>query len=320
MKSQFIWMDGNLVPFNDAKVHFLSPTLHYGIGVFEGIRCYDTPKGAAIFRLEEHLERFVNSAIILGIQDFLYSVAELRDAVHETVLANEVSSCYIRPVLYMEGPLNLNLDSYRSHVGIAVWEWEAYLGEDGQEKGVRMMVSSFTRLHPNAHMTKSKAGGNYVNSILASTLAHRYGYDDAIMLDPEGYVAEGSGMNIFIVRNGEIYTPPRTTILEGITRDSIINLARDEGYIVNEEPIVRDQVYIADEVFVCGTAAEVAAVTEVDTRRIGKGEMGMVTRKIRGAFFDTVHGKGQRAEGWLDYVGENRGLQMKVDSAMVFSK
>jgi branched-chain amino acid aminotransferase len=220
----------------------------------------------------------------------------------------------------MEGPLNLNLDSYRSHVGIAVWEWEAYLGEDGQEKGVRMMVSSFTRLHPNAHMTKSKAGGNYVNSILASTLAHRCGYDDAIMLDPEGYVAEGSGMNIFIVRNGEIYTPPRTTILEGITRDSIINLARDEGYIVNEEPIVRDQVYIADEVFVCGTAAEVAAVTEVDTRRIGKGEMGMVTRKIRGAFFDTVHGKGQRAEGWLDYVGENRGLQMKVDSAMVFSK
>ncbi len=302
MKSKFIWMDGKLVPFDDARVHLLSPTLHYGVGVFEGIRCYETPDGPAVFRLEEHLERFVNSAVIIGIQDFPYSIAELRDAVHETILANEVTNCYIRPVLYMEGPLNLNLDNYHSRVGIAVWEWGAYLGEEGLENGVRMIVSSFTRLHPNVIMTKSKAGGNYINSILASTLAHRYGYDDAIMLDPEGYVAECSGMNIFIVQDDKIFTPPRASILEGITRGSVIILARDEGYVVIEELITRDQLYIAEEVFVCGTAAEVTAVTEIDTRRIGNGKMGPTTRKIQEAFFTTVHGKGHFAKAWLDYV------------------
>jgi branched-chain amino acid aminotransferase len=302
MKSKYIWMDGKLVPFEKATVHFLSPTLHYGYGAFEGIRCYDTDGGPAVFRLPEHLKRFVDSIQILGIQDFDYTVDDLRQAVHHTIQANGFSACYIRPALYMEGPLALNLDEYRSHLGIAVWEWGAYLGEEALEKGVRMMVSSFTRLHPNVHMTKSKATGNYVNSILAKTLAHRYGFDDAIMLDPEGYVSEGSGMNIFIVRDGVIYTPTRATILEGITRDSVIVLARDLGYTLVEEPLVRDQLYIADEVFVCGTAAEVTAVTEIDTRPIGSGRMGVVTKAIQQEFFKTVRGHGDRSAAWLDYV------------------
>jgi branched-chain amino acid aminotransferase len=302
MESKYIWMNGELVPYEAATVHFLSPSLHYGMGVFEGIRCYATENGPAIFRLPEHLKRFIDSALILGILDFPYSLEELQAAVHQTILANQFTGCYIRPALYMEGPLNLNLDNYQSKVGIAVWEWGAYLGEEALEKGVRMMVSSFTRLHPNAHMTKAKAGGNYVNSIMASTLAHRNGYDDAIMLDPEGYVAEGSGMNIFVVRGGTIYTPARATILEGITRDSLVVLARDMGYSLIEEPIVRDQLYIADEVFVCGTAAEVTAVAEIDTRKIGSGKMGPVTRAIQKEFFKTVQGKGQRSAEWLDYV------------------
>ena len=302
MKSKFIWMDGKLVPFEDATVHFLSSTIHYGFGAFEGIRCYNTPNGPAVFRLDEHLKRFVDSAQILGIQDLPYSIAELQTAVFETIRANELRGCYIRPAIYMDGPLALNLDDYKSHVGIAVWEWGAYLGEDALEKGVRMAVSSFTRLHPNVHMTKSKAGGNYVNSILASTLAHRFGFDDAIMLDPEGYVSEGSGMNIFILRDNVIYTPPRATILEGITRDSVITLARDSGYSVVEESIVRDQLYIADEVFVCGTAAEVTAVAEIDTRKIGSGQMGPVTRKLQKEFFKAARGEGKHSTEWLTYV------------------
>lgn len=302
MLSKYIWMNGEMVPFEDATVHFLSPTVHYGFGAFEGIRCYQTPKGPAVFRLREHLKRFLDSALILGIQDLNYTLDELREAVYQTIQVNDLTACYIRPAAYMEGPLNLNLDSYQTKLGIAVWEWGAYLGEDALEKGVRMVVSSFTRLHPNIHMTKSKASGNYVNSILATTLAHRYGFDDAIMLDPEGYVAEGAGMNIFIVRDGVIYTPSRATILEGITRDSIITLARDAGYTLVEEPIVRDQLYIADEVFVCGTAAEVTAVTEIDTRRIGSGRMGPLTKEIQQEFFKTVRGEGKRSEEWLDYV------------------
>jgi len=302
MESKYIWMNGELVPFEAATVHFLSPSLHYGMGVFEGIRCYATENGPAIFRLQEHLKRFIDSALIVGILDFPYSLEELREAVHQTIQANQFTGCYIRPALYMEGPLNLNLDSYQSKVGIAVWEWGAYLGEEALEKGVRMVVSSFTRLHPNVHMTKAKAGGNYVNSIMASTLAHRHGYDDAIMLDPEGYVAEGSGMNIFVVRGDTIYTPPRATILEGITRDAVMVLARDLGYAVIEEPIVRDQLYIADEVFVCGTAAEVTAVAEIDTRKIGSGQMGPVTRAVQKEFFKTVQGKGMRSAAWLEYI------------------
>jgi len=255
-----------------------------------------------IFRLQEHLQRFVNSAIIIGIQDFPYSLEELRTAVHETIQANSLRECYIRPAIYMDGALGLNADVYKTRVGIAVWEWGAYLGAEALEKGVRMMVSSFTRMHHNSFMTKAKAAGNYVNSVMAKTLAHRNGYDEAIMIDPDGYVAECSGMNIFAVRDQVIYTPPRATILEGITRDSVMIIASDLGYKIVEEPLVRDQLYIADEVFVCGTAAEVTAVCEIDTRQIGSGIMGPVTRHLQQAFFETVRGKGSRSAEWLDYV------------------
>ena len=302
MRSKYIWMDEELVPYEQATVHFLSPTLHYGFGVFEGARCYNTADGPAAFRLEEHLKRFVNSALIIGIQDFPFPVETLRTAVHKTIQANELRDCYIRPAIYMDGTLGLNADAYKTHVGIAVWEWGAYLGEEALEKGVRMTVSSFTRMHHNSFMTKAKAAGNYVNSIMAKTLAHRDGYDEAIMIDPDGYVAECSGMNIFIVRDQVIYTPPRATILEGITRDSVITIAKDLGYDIVEEPLVRDQLYIADEVFVCGTAAEVTAVCEIDTRKIGPGTMGPVTRHIQKTFFETVRGKGLRSAAWLDYV------------------
>jgi branched-chain amino acid aminotransferase len=295
-------MNGELVPYEQATVHFMSPTLHYGFGVFEGARCYDTQNGPAAFRLYEHLKRFVDSALIIGIQDFPYSIDELRTAVHETIRANQLRECYIRPAIYMDGPLGLNADNYQTKVGIAVWEWGAYLGEDALEKGVRMTVSSFTRMHHNSFMTKAKAAGNYVNSIMAKTLAHRDGYDEAIMVDPDGYIAECSGMNIFMVRNQVIYTPPRATILEGITRDSILTIANDLGYKVVEEQLVRDQLYIADEVFVSGTAAEVTAVCEIDTRRIGIGSMGPVTRILQKVFFETVKGNGPRSKEWLDYV------------------
>ena len=302
MKSNFIWMNGELIPYEQATVHFLSPTIHYGFGAFEGARCYDTPNGPAAFRLYEHLKRFVDSALILGIRDFPYSIEELRTAVHETIHANQLQECYIRPAIYMDGPLGLNADAYQTRVGIAVWEWGAYLGEDALEKGVRMTVSSFTRMHHNSFMTKAKAAGNYVNSIMAKTLAHRDGYDEAIMVDPDGYIAECSGMNIFIVRNKVIYTPPRATILEGITRDSILTIAKDLGYQIVEEPLVRDQLYISDEVFVSGTAAEVTAVCEIDTRKIGIGSMGSVTKQLQKTFFETVRGNGSRSEEWLDYI------------------
>ena len=302
MKSNFIWMDGELVPFEQATVHFLSPTLHYGFGAFEGARCYDTPNGPAAFRLPEHLKRFVDSAKIMGILEFPYTVEELTIAVYKTIQANDLTACYIRPAFYMDGALGLNMENYQTRVGIAVWEWGAYLGPEALEKGVRMLVSSFTRLHPNIQMTKAKAAGNYVNSIMAKTMAHRAGYDEAIMLDPEGYVAECSGMNIFVVRDDVIYTPYRANILEGITRDSVITIAQDLGYKVVEEPIVRDQLYIADEVFVCGTAAEVTAVCEIDTRTIGEGSMGPVTRQLQQTFFETVRGEGKHSTEWLDYI------------------
>jgi len=301
MRSDFIWMDGELVPFDQATVHVLTPTLHYGPGVFEGIRCYSTPDGPAVFRLREHLKRFVRSIHIMGIRDFPYTVDDLRQAVHQTIQANRLEACYIRPLMYLEGPLGLNLDASTPHVSIAVWEWGAYLG-DAIEKGARLMVASFTRLHPNAQMTKAKITGNYVNSMMAKTLALRMGFEEAVMLDPQGFVAECTGENLFIVRDGVIYTPPRTSILEGITRDAIITLARDLGYEVREEVISRDQLYIADEVFLCGTAAEVTPVVEVDTRTIGDGKVGPVARAVQQAFFATVQGRGKHSAAWLDYV------------------
>ncbi len=302
LQSEFVWMNGELVPFNQATIHVLNPTLHYGPGVFEGIRCYATQRGPAVFRLHDHLERFVESIRILGLNDFGYGVEDLRTAVHRVVHANQFTACYIRPIFYLEGAMNLNLDSYRPAVAIAAWRWGTLLGAESLEAGVRMVVSSFTRMHPNASMTKAKISGQYVNSILAKTVAVRSGFDEAVMLDPDGYVAECTGENLFIVRNGVVITPPKAAVLEGITRDSLIALAQDAGYTVKEERISRDQLYIADEVFVCGTAAEVVPVREIDFRRIGTGKMGKVTRELQNLFFDTVRGKGRRSTEWLDYV------------------
>ncbi|MBW8012836.1 MAG: branched-chain amino acid transaminase [Chloroflexi bacterium] len=303
MKSDYIWINGELVSYKDANVHILSPTLHYGLGVFEGIRCYDTVKGPAIFRLKDHVKRLIDSVHILGILDFPYTHAELCGAIHETIRANRFSSCYIRPLVYMaDGPLGLNLDTSQTAVSIATWEWGTFLGEEALDKGAKAIVSSFTRLHPNVTMTKAKITGNYVNSVLAKTIAVRSGFDEAIMLDTEGYVAECTGENLFLVRNGKIYTPPRAAILEGITRDSVIKLAKDLGFEVIEEQITRDQLYMADEVFVCGTAAEVVALREIDYRSIGLGNMGPVTKKLQQSFFETAQGTGPRSDEWLEHV------------------
>lgn len=305
MKSEYIWMDGKLVSYENATVHFLTPALHYGLAVFEGIRCYETEKGPAVFRLKEHIDRLLMSIHALGVQNFPYSSEGLCDAVHQTIQANKFSSCYIRPLIYMaDGPLGISLDTSRPAVGIAVWEWGSLLGEESLTKGIRMMVSSFTRLHPNVNLTKAKVSGNYVNSVLAKSMATRLEFDEAVMLDPEGFVAECTGENLFLVRHGKIYTPSRATVLEGITRDAIIVLAQDLGFEVIEEPITRDQLYIADEIFICGTAAEVVPVNEVDFRKIGSGQIGPITKKIQKSFTETIHGGGKRSQEWLSFVSE----------------
>jgi branched-chain amino acid aminotransferase len=303
VESKYTWMDGELVDSEKATVPFLNTGLHYGLGVFEGIRCYRTERGSAVFRLREHMQRLINSAKILGFRDLPYTVDELVQAVKDTVRANPYPACYIRPLIYHSSPNpNLNLDSGFAKIGIAVWEWGAYLGEEAMERGVRANVSSFTRHHPNISMTKAKITGNYTNSVLAKTESARLGFDEAIMLDPYGYVAECTGENIFLVRDGAIYTPPTADILEGITRDALMTLARDLGYVVFEQPVGRDQLYISDEVFVSGTAAEVVAVTEIDFRQIGSGRMGPVTRQVQHAFHDTVSGCHPRSAQWLEYV------------------
>ncbi len=302
-ESKYIWMDGKLVEFEKATVPFLTPALHYGLGVFEGIRCYRTGRGPAIFRGLDHMQRLLHSALILGLRALPYSAAELLEAARETVRANSFQACYIRPLVYLTGtPASLNLDSGEARVGIATWEWEDYLGKESRQNGVRANVSSFTRHAPNVMMTKAKITGNYANSVLAKTESARLGYDEAIMLDPQGFVAECTGENLFLVRDGQIYTPPASDILEGITRDTLLRLADDMDCPVKEAQISRDQLYIADEVFVCGTAAEVIGVTEVDQRTVGSGAVGPLTRQLQQAFSSLVHGEHRRSKGWLDYV------------------
>jgi branched-chain amino acid aminotransferase len=249
------------------------------------------------------LQRLLDSIHILGVLEFPYSLEQLRTAVHETIRANNLSECYIRPLVYMgDGPLGLNLDSSKPLIGIAVWEWGAYLGAESAEKGIRMMVSSFTRPHPNTTMTKAKISGNYPNSVMAKTLALRAGFDEAVMLDPQGYVAECTGENLFVVRHGRILTPHTATVLEGITRDTVFTIAKDLGYEVLEQPISRDQLYIADEAFVCGTAAECVGLSVIDFRTIGDGKTGPVTRAIQKVYHDTIRGRVAKYEGWCDYV------------------
>ena len=303
MESKYIWMNGELVEFEKATVHFLTPALHYGVGVFEGIRCYATERGPAVFRLKEHAERLVNSAKVLGFRTLPYTAAEMAEAIRLTVSANGFDECYIRPLIYLaDGGWNLTVDAGKASVGIAVWEWKNYLGQEALENGIRANIASFTRHHPNVTMTKAKVTGNYANSVLAKTESVRLGFEEAIMLDPQGYVAECTGENLFLVRGGKIYTPATAPVLEGITRDALVTLARDLGYEVIEQPIARDQLYVADEVFVCGTAAECIALREIDFRVIGAGKMGPVTRAVQQAFHAAIRGKHPRSAEWLDYV------------------
>ena len=297
--AKYIWMDGSLRPSTEGVVPFVSAGMQYGFSVFEGIRCYATQQGPAVFRLEEHVRRLLDSALVVGFRDLPYSRQQTIEAILQTIAANEFSACYIRPMIFLDGAMNMVVDAGKLRMVIAVWEWTAFLGADAKERGIRANIASFTRLHPNIMMTKAKVSGNYVGSILAKTESQRLGFDEAIMLDPAGYVAECTGENIFVVRSGIIYTPPRASILEGITRDSLIAVARDLGYTVVEEPISRDQLYIADEVFVCGTAAEVIALREIDYRKIGDGKSGPVVRALQKAFDDLTTGRHPRSTKWL---------------------
>jgi branched-chain amino acid aminotransferase len=303
LESKYIWSDGELIEYEKATVHMLSPALHYGAAIFEGIRAYKTEKGSAIFRLREHADRLIESAEIFGFRDLPFTVESISQAIKDTVKANGFDECYIRPLLYLQGSVaSLNIDAGKPSLLIAVWEWKNYLGEDALEKGIRANISTFTRHHPNVMMTKAKIAGNYVNSILAKTESVRLGFEEAIMLDPQGYVAECTGENLFLVRRGKIITPFTAPMLEGLTRHSLQVLANDLGYEVFEQPVSRDQLYAADEVFVCGTAAEVIGLSEIDFRKVGNGTTGLVTRAIQNAYHDAVRGKTPKYESWCEFV------------------
>jgi branched-chain amino acid aminotransferase len=304
MESKYVWMDGELVDFEKATVHILTPAMHYGAAVFEGIRAYNTDKGPAVFRLTEHADRLLDSARVFGIREFPFTVEDIVKGVKDTVRANGFTNCYIRPLLYIKGGAwNLNVDAGKPALAIAVWQWSNYLGEEALAKGIRANISSFTRHHPNVSMTKAKVAGNYVNSFLAKTESERLGFQEAIMLDPQGYVGECTGENLFVVRRGKIITPSTAPVLEGITRHTIFTIAKDLGYEVLEQPISRDQLYIADEVFVCGTAAECIGLSEIDFRMVGDGRTGPVTRAIQDVYHDAIRAKVEKYESWCEYVG-----------------
>jgi len=297
-----IWLDGALVPWREAKTHVLTHTLHYGMGVFEGVRAYRTEKGTAIFRLREHTERLFNSAHILGMR-IPWDRETLIQAQRTVVRENGLESAYLRPMCFY-GPegMGLRADNLNVHAVVAAWSWGAYLGEENMRNGIRVRVSSFTRHHVNITMCRAKANGNYMNSMLALQEALRDGYDEALLLDAEGYVMEGSGENIFIVREGLIYTPDLTSALDGITRKTVFALAAELGIPVIEKRITRDEVYIADEAFFTGTAAEVTPIREVDGRSIGSGTRGPITERLQGLYFDQVHGRRDEHPEWLTLV------------------
>ncbi len=301
-ESKKIWMDGKFVNWADANVHILTHTLHYGTGAFEGIRCYKSKKGSAVFRLREHVERLFDSCHILNIT-CPFKPEQIEKAIIDSIKINKLAECYIRPLVYIGyGAMGLYIKDNPVKVAIAVWPWGAYLGEDGIKNGIRVKVSSFTRLHVNVTMTKSKTCGDYVNSTLAKSEAISCGFDEALILDTSGFVSEGTGQNIFIVRNGVLMTPPLPSVLEGITRKSIIEMARKMKIEVSETNFTRDEVYIADEAFFTGTAAEVTPIREVDGRTIGKGNPGPITKKLQDLFFKIVKGESKLYQSWLTKI------------------
>jgi len=299
----FIWKDGKLIPWRDATTHVLTHSLHYGMGVFEGVRAYRQQDGStAIFRLQDHTERLLNSAKIF-LMDIPYSAEELDEAQKQVVRANKLESCYIRPLaFYGSEKLGVSTVGCSVHVSIAAWAWGAYLGEDGLTKGIRVKTSSFMRHHVNVTMCRAKATGNYLNSILANREATNNGYDEALLLDVNGYVAEGAGENVFIVKNGRLIEPQVTSGLEGITRRTLIQLAEDLGIPFESRLMTRDDIYLADECFFSGTAAEVTPIRELDDRKIGKGSRGPVTERLQTAFFDIVSGKNPKYAHWMTKV------------------
>lgn len=303
MKADKIWYDGKFVDWKEATLHVCTHTLHYGLGVFEGIRCYKCHDGrSAIFKLKEHVKRLFDSAHIVDIE-IPYSQEEIIEVCKEIVKVNGFSECYIRPLVFIESDqLGLYVKDYRVRVAVISWVWGAYLGEEGLKNGIKAKISSFVRHHVNAGMTKAKVNGQYVNSILAKREAISCGFDEAIMLDTEGYVSEASGENIFIVRGGILKTTPLTSILPGVTRESVIKISRDMGFEVREERFTRDELYIADEVFFTGTAAEVTPVVNVDGRRIGEGKPGPITLKIQKKFFEVARGIHKEYQHWLTYI------------------
>lgn len=297
-----IWMDGEMLPWRDAKVHVLTHTLHYGMGVFEGVRAYKTEQGTAIFRLQDHTDRLFRSAHILGMK-LRFDKNTLNEATRRVVRDNKLESGYIRPMCFYgaEG-MGLRADNLLVHTMVAAWTWGAYMGEENMRRGIKVRTSSYTRHHVNITMCKAKANGNYMNSMLALQEALACGCDEALLLDPEGYVAEGSGENIFVVRDGVMYTPELTSALDGITRATIVALAADLGITVHEKRITRDEVYVADEAFFTGTAAEVTPIRELDGRSIGSGSRGPMTERLQTLYFDVVHGRKTQYQHWLTYV------------------
>jgi len=297
-----IWLDGELIQWRDAKVHLLTHTLHYGLGVFEGVRAYKTDQGAAIFRLQEHTDRLFRSAKIMGM-GMPFDKETINEAQKTAVRENNLDSAYIRPMcFYGSEGMGIRADNLRTHVMVAAWDWGSYLGEDNMKNGIRIKTSSFTRHHVNITMCKAKANGNYMNSIMALQEAVNDGYDEALLLDAEGFVAEGSGENFFMVRDGVLYTPELTSALEGITRATVMTLAEDIGLKVVEKRITRDEVYVADEAFFTGTAAEVTPIRELDNREIGNGGRGPITEQLQSLYFDHVYGRDQMYPNWNTLV------------------
>jgi len=297
-----IWLDGQWVDWRDAKVHVLTHTLHYGCGVFEGLRAYHTDKGPAIFKMREHTDRLFRSAHIMNMP-MTFSKDEIDEAQKQAIVKNKLDSAYIRTMcFYGSEGMGLRADNLKVHVMVAAWTWGAYLGAENMEKGIRIRTSSYTRNHVNSTMNKAKANGNYINSILALQEALSTGYDEALLLDHEGFAAEGSGENLFIVRNGKLYTPETTSALEGITRDTLITIAEEQGLSVSVKRLTRDEVYVADEAFFTGSAAEVTPIREYDNRKIGNGGRGPITEKLQALYFDYVQGRQADHADWLTYV------------------